>query len=179
MPVSRRQSGDDLVLREAQILELVHQHRVPPRANLGRGAGLQAQQVAGEGDEIVVIQQAARAQSLAVGVEVLLVARGELVMLELAPAEEAQQLRLPLGPDAEPPQHPLLILFVGETEPAPQAHQLRVLPEQRETERVQRAAVHVVRGRADLAPQPRGDLVGRLVGEGDRADALRIEAPAC
>jgi hypothetical protein len=50
-----------------------------------------------------------------------------------------------------------------------------VVAEQAEAQRVQGAASDVVRQRADLALEPGGDLVRGLVGEGDGADAPRIE----
>ena len=54
-----------------------------------------------------------------------------------------------------------------------------VLAEQREAQRVEGAAGDLV-GRIgpDVAPEPGGDLIGRLVGEGDRADPARAGRPA-
>jgi hypothetical protein len=51
-----------------------------------------------------------------------------------------------------------------------------VLAEQAEAERVQRTAGDLVGRGAQVAPESRGDLVGGLVGEGDRADAAGGEA---
>jgi hypothetical protein len=61
-----RETGDHLVLRETQVLELVHQEAVPAGPDLGGRLGLAAEQLAGERDQIVVVQQVAGAERLAV-----------------------------------------------------------------------------------------------------------------
>ena len=175
VPVGGAEAGDHLVLRQAQVLELIHQQRVPPAADLGRGVGVGAQQLAGQRDEVVVVEQVAQAERRAVVLEVLPVALGERVVLQLVAAEEPEELRLALGADAEPAEDPLLVVLVGEAEAAAQLHQGGVLAEQREAEGVERAAVDLVGGSADLAAEPGGDLVGGLVGEGEGADPLRLD----
>ena len=99
-------------------------------------------------------------------------------MLEPVPAEQQQELALALGPDPEPAQHPPLVVVVGDAEAAPEAGGSGVVPQQPEAERVERPAGDVLGERADLPLEPRRDLVGRLVGEGDGADASRRRARA-
>ena len=52
-----REAGDHLVLGEAQVLELVHQDRVPAAPDRRRFLRMASQQLAGEGDEVVVVEQ--------------------------------------------------------------------------------------------------------------------------
>ena len=100
--VLRDQAGDDLVLRQAQVLELVHQDAVPSRAQLRARLGVAAEQLSGEPDEVVVVDEVARAERLAVRAKELEVARGEGNVLQAMPAEEveAADRSAPGGPGA-------------------------------------------------------------------------------
>ena len=121
------EAGDDFVLRQAQVLELVHQHAVPPGAELRPRLGVAADQLAGETDEVVVVDQIAGAECLAIGAEQLQVARGERDMLQPVPAEEAEQLTDPLAPNPEPAKQPRLVVLVRHAEPAAQPGRSRIL----------------------------------------------------
>jgi hypothetical protein len=176
VPVPGGQLGDHFVLRQAQVLEFIHQHVVPPVAHAGAHVLAGPEQLARAGDEVVVVQQVAGAQGVGVGVEQLLVAGRERDVLQAMPAEQQQQLTVALRPDPKPSQYPALVVLVGDAEPAPQAGGRRVIAQQAEAEGVQCAPGDVLGQWADLALQPGGDLVGCLVGEGDGADAPGIEA---
>jgi hypothetical protein len=97
-------------------------------------------------------------------------------VLQPVPAEEVEQLADPLAPDPKPPQHPRLVVLVGDSEAAAEARRAGVLPQDRETEPVQGAAGDLLGGCPQRQPEPARDLVGRLVGEGDRADPARLHA---
>ena len=90
--------------------------------------------------------------------------------------EQEQKLTVALRPDPEPSQHPSLVILVGDAEPAPEAGGGGMVAQQAEAQRVQGTPGDVLGQRAHLALEPSGDLVGRLVGEGDGADAPRIES---
>jgi hypothetical protein len=171
--MDRREPGDDGVLRQAQVLELVHQDGVPVGADLRRRGLVAPDQLARERDEVVVVEQVASPERVAVGSEQLQVAGGERGVLQPVPTEEAEELGHPLGADPEPLQHPPLVVLVRDAEAAAQAHDCGVVAEQPVAERVQRAAGDGVRRRAQVAAQAIGDLVRRLVGEGDGADPAR------
>jgi hypothetical protein len=94
-------------------------------------------------------------------------------VLEPVAAEELEQLLLPLRPDPEPAEHTTLIVFDGDADPPPQSCCRGIVAEHGEAERVQGPAGDLLRRGADLAPEPRRDLVGGLVGERDSADAGR------
>ena len=128
--VPRGQLGHDFVLGQAQVLELVHQHIVPTAADVGARVGVAAEQLAGAGDEVVVVHQVARAQGLAVRLEQLAVAGGERHVLQPVQAEELQQLAVPLRAHPEAPEHAPLVVLVGDAEPAPEARGGRVIAQQ-------------------------------------------------
>ena len=88
-------------------------------------------------------------------------------MLEPVATEEQQQLTLPLRPDPEAPQDSPLVVLVGDAEPPPQTGCCRMVTEQGEAEPVQGPPRDLLGVGADLAPQPRGDLVAGAVGEGE------------
>src|SRR3954468_12369059 len=68
-----------------------------------------------------------------------------------------------------------LILFVGDAEALLQQHVCAELAEQFGAEGVDGAALDLRGGGAEPNLEPMSDFAGRFVGEGERADARRIE----
>jgi hypothetical protein len=91
------------------------------------------------------------------------------------PAEQEQELAVALGADPEAAQHASLVVLVGDAEAAPEAGSRGVLPKQSEAQSMQGAPGDILGEGPDLALQSRGDLVGGLVGEGDGANAARVQ----
>jgi len=162
-------------LGQAEVLELVDQHVVPSAPHVRQHVRVGPEQLAGPGDQVIVVQQVPGAQRLRVRLEQLGVARRQRRVLEPVPSEQLQQGALALGADPEAPQHPALVIVVGDAEAAAQAGGGGVLPEQGEAQRVQGSPGDLLGGGADLPRQPGGDLVGGLVGEGEGADPGRRE----
>ena len=100
----------------------------------------------------------------------------ELIAAEAVHGESRQQLPMPLRVPVEAPQDDALILLVGDAEPAPELHVRPVLAQQLGAERVDRASLDTFAARAELAREPRRDLVGGLVRERERADARGLDA---
>ena len=143
----RREPGDDLVLGQAQVLELVHQDGIPARPDRRRLPRVPSEQLAGESDEVVVVEQVAGAERFAIRVgRARCRRRVSGNVLQPVAAEEAEELGLTLRPYPEPAEHPLLVVLVGQTEAPTQAHERRVLAQEREAQRVEGTA---------------GDFVGR------------------
>ncbi len=177
VPVFLHQALEDAVLRGVQVLCLVHQQVVPARGHRLRHRRVIAEQPVGDRDDVVEVHQVLLAQHRQVAVEKRIVALGERITLQPVAAEEGEQGAVPLGrPDAQAPQDQPLVLFVGHPESAPQTDRLGVLAKDVQAERVQRPSSHAVGAIAQPAVQAGRDLFRRLVGEGDRADALGREA---
>src|SRR4051794_20585204 len=62
--MSLRQLPNDAVLDRTQILKLVHQHVVPPGAELGCRGGIGPEEALGQNDQIVEVGQIAITQTL-------------------------------------------------------------------------------------------------------------------
>ena len=169
------QAGHDFVLGQAQVLELVHQDAVPAGPELRARLGIAADQLAGEPDQVVVVHQVAGAERLAIGAEQLEVARRERDVLQPVAAEQGEQLTDPLAPHPEPAEEAGLVVLVRDAEPTAKPGRCRILAQDRETERVERAAGDLLGGGAECDAEPFGDLVGGLGGKGDGADAPRLE----
>ena len=132
-----REPGDDLVLREAQVLELVHQDGVPAGPDRRRRGCVASEQLAGEGDEVVVVEQVPRAGALRDTREELAVARREGNVLQPVSAEEPEELGHGARPHPESPQHSLLVVLVRDTEALAEAHERGVFTRGGEAQRVE------------------------------------------
>ena len=144
------QAGHDLVLGQAQVLEFVHQDAVPAGPELRARLRIAADQLAGEPDEVVVVHQVAGAERLAIGAEQLEVARRERDVLQPVAAEQGEQLTDPLAPHPEPAEEAGLVVLVRDAEPTAEPGRCRILAQDRETERVERAAGDLLGGGAEL-----------------------------
>jgi hypothetical protein len=75
----------------------------------------------------------------------------------------------------EPAEYQELVLLVGNAESGFEADVRTKLAEQLRTEGMDRSALHSLDTRAEVL-ETRGDLVGRLVGEGENADSVRLDS---
>ena len=166
---------DDGVLHRVQVLELVHQHVVPPARDLLRHRQVLVQQLAGLHHQVVEVHQAPPRQVLAIAPERLLIVGLELHLPEPVHPEPGEQPATPLLPDAEPAEHAELVVLVGDAEAAADSDPLAVLAQNLDTERVERAALHAA-GPITQRLEPLGDFLRGLVGEGDGADPRRVES---
>src|SRR5881398_63490 len=131
-----------------------------------------AQQLLGFCDEVVEVQHVAVRQPHGVFAVQARVLRRQPIILDAVAAEPVQERPALLERHVEPAQNHLLVLLVGDAEPRPQARRLRVLAQQGETQRVDRAPRDRVATVPQRVLQPEGDLLRRPIRERHRADAL-------
>src|SRR3712207_436585 len=92
--------------------------------------------------------------------------------------EALEQYAVELLRRADAPEHAPLVVLVGDAEAALQPDAVPELAQQLGAEGVDRPRLHLRRPLAERALEAFGDLAGRLVGEGEGADAIRSEPEA-
>src|SRR5687768_3732847 len=83
---------------------------------------------------------------------------------------------MPAPRPLEPTQHRELVVLIGDPEAGLEPQLIAELAQQPGAERVDRPALHELGARAELTLEPRRNLAGGLVGEGERADARGVDA---
>jgi len=126
-------------------------------------------------DEHVEVEHVARREKFLVPL-----VEGDVVVPErIAPKAVSRKSRqhpaVPSPVSFEPAEHRELVLLVGNAESGFEADLRTKLAEQLCTEGVDRSALHSLYTRAEVL-ETRSDLVGRLVGEREDADSIRVDS---
>ena len=166
---------EQLVLGEVEILELVHQHVVPPGSQRPRHRLLHTKQLLREIDHAVEVHQVTLPEQPHVLAKELLVAGGELIALQAVTAEVGEELPMALLANPKSTEQPALKILVGHAEAGAEAGLRGKLAKYRKAECVNGPAGELTLGQGDRAFETRRDLLCRLVGEGHGADAGRSE----
>ncbi len=115
VPVIAGQLPDHRVLHGVQILELVHQHAVPARAD-ERGRRLALEQLPGAQEQHVEVEDVPLLEVPLVAQEEIGVARLEGLLPESVDGKAGEQVRVPLRVRAHAAEHEPLVDLVGDAE---------------------------------------------------------------
>ena len=164
------------VLHRIQILELVNEYHVPPRAQPTRRLAIALEQLGSLDHEGVEVHKLAVREELLVLVEQDHVVVLERIVPEPVRRKAREHAAVPLAGPLDAPQHIELVLLVGNAEARLEQHLDAQLAQQLCTECVDGSALDPFGRCSKSRVQPVRDLAGRFVGEGEGANSPGLEA---
>jgi hypothetical protein len=172
--VIARQLVDDRVLDRIQILELVHENAVPSSPNRGAD-GFVPQELPGFKHKRVEVDELSLVQEFLVAGEEHPVVGPQSIAAKAVRRESGEEVAVPRRGHLQSTQDRPLIVVVGDSEARLESDVAAELPQQFGAKGVNRSALDVPSARSQLSIETGRDLSRCLVGEGEHADALRIE----
>jgi hypothetical protein len=155
-------------LHGTQVLELIDQEIIPARAQLCCRGGIRPEQLFGQDNQVIEVSQIPGSKALLIPSEELTAPLAQWASLQPVEAKKGQDLGATLLGNPESLQDAQLIIMIGDPEPGTETTPPGKVPQNLEAEGVQGATGDVLAITTAGFTQSGSDLLGCLVGEGDR-----------